>query len=100
MTKTFSRTRRSPEHRKQGISAVEIENRARRQLTNECPCAFYFKDVRLEYRHGVLTLRGRVPTHALKSMLERILSRVEGVDQIDNQVDVVSSTGLSSVRPK
>ena len=33
-------------------------------------------------------------------MLESLLSHVDGVEQIDNQVSVVSSTGLSSVCPK
>ena len=100
MTKASSRIRRSPAYCKQGISNADIENRARRHLASECPCPFYFKDVRLEYRHGVLTLRGRVPIYALKSMLQSILSRVDGVDEIENQVDVVSATGLSSERPK
>jgi hypothetical protein len=33
-------------------------------------------------------------------MLDSLLSHVEGVEQIDNRVSVVSATGLSSVYPK
>jgi hypothetical protein len=74
--------------------------RARRQLAQRVPYAYYFKDIQLEYDRSVLTLRGRVPTHALKSMLETTLSHLEGVERIDNQVDVISADGLSSIHPK
>ena len=49
------------------------------------------------YQNGVLTLRGRVPTFYLKQMAQSVLSGIEGVDRIDNRVDVVSPRGLSSV---
>jgi osmotically-inducible protein OsmY len=54
----------------------------------------------MEYSRGVLTLHGRVPTSALSSALESLLASVEGVGGIDNQVDVISPTGLSSVHVK
>jgi hypothetical protein len=79
---------------------ADVLNRARRQLARDFPCSYYFKDIQLDYRRGVLTVCGSVPTHALKWMLESLLSQVDGVEQIDNQVSVVSSTGLSSVCPK
>jgi len=41
-------------------------------------------------------LRGRVPSFYLKQILQTWLRRLDGVEQIDNQVDVVSATGLSS----
>jgi hypothetical protein len=43
-------------------------------------------------------VRGRVPSFYLKQVLQTILMRVEGVGVVDNQVDVVSCDGLSSVR--
>jgi hypothetical protein len=46
--------------------------------------------------NGVLLLRGRVPTFYLKQMLQSWLKDLDGVSRIDNQVDVVSATGLSS----
>jgi hypothetical protein len=51
-----------------------------------------------EYRAGVLIVRGRVPTFYLKQVLQTVLKDVEGVTWIDNQVDVISSEGMSSVR--
>ena len=53
-----------------------------------------------EFTHAdeVLTVRGRVPTFYLKQMLQTMLMNLRGVSRIDNQVDVVSSHGLSSVR--
>ena len=46
----------------------------------------------------VLTVRGSVPSFYLKQMLQTMLMEVCGVGRVDNQVDVVSSYGLSSVR--
>lgn len=50
------------------------------------------------FQNGVLTLRGRVPSFYLKQMAQSLLANIEGVDRIDNRVDVVSPCGLSSVR--
>jgi hypothetical protein len=84
----------------QNIGKTDVVDRARQQLARECPCAFYFQDIDLEFDHGVLTVYGTVPTYTLRSLLETMLSHVDGVKQIDNRVSVVSSTGLSSVCPK
>ena len=46
----------------------------------------------------VLTIRGCVPSFYLKQVLQSLLKDLAGVRWIDNQVDVVSSNGLSSVR--
>lgn len=46
----------------------------------------------------VLTIQGRVPSFYLKQVLQSLLQNVGGVRRIDNQVDVVASNGLSSVR--
>ena len=73
-----------------------IEERARQCLTENCPYAFYFKCVTLQFKNGVLTVRGRVPTFYLKQIVQTRLRDLDGVKQIDNQVDVVSATGLSS----
>jgi hypothetical protein len=50
-----------------------------------------------EYCNGVLIVRGRVPTFYLKQLLQAALKDIEEVAWIDNQVDVVSSAGVSSV---
>lgn len=81
-------------------SSDSVEARARRRLSENCPYAFYFRDIDYELNDGVLLLWGRVPTYYLKQILQTFLRGLEGVEQIDNQVDVVSSTGLSSTRPR
>jgi hypothetical protein len=45
-----------------------------------------------------LVVRGRVPSFYLKQVLQTALLNMSGVHWIDNQVDVVSCYGLSSVR--
>ena len=65
-----------------------------------CPYVYYFNKVTWCFDRGLLTLDGSVPTFYLKQMLQTILRDVEHVDHIRNNVDVVSSTGLSSVRPR
>src|SRR5262245_36492767 len=73
-----------------------IEERAREHLMSNCPYAFCFRDIKFEFSDGVLTLRGRVPSYYLKQILQTWLRRLDGVQQIENQVDVVNATGLSS----
>lgn len=76
--------------------STPVEEQARQRLTNDCPYAFYFKHIRFEFSNGVLTLRGRVPTFYLKQVLQTWLRGLESVKQVDNQVAVVSATGLST----
>jgi BON domain-containing protein len=73
-----------------------VESRARQRLLEDCPYAFYFKSITFQFEDGRLIVRGRVPTFYLKQMLQVLLKNLDGVKQIDNQVDVVSATGLSS----
>ena len=75
---------------------LPVEEQARQHLLANCPYAFCFKDIRFDFADGVLTLRGRLPTFYLKQILQSFLRDLAGVEQIDNQVDVVSATGLSS----
>ena len=46
----------------------------------------------------VLTVRGKVPCFYLRRLLQKVLRGIEGVRSINNEVDVVSSRGLSSLR--
>lgn len=100
MTMTRSRAWNGWTASRQDIGKVDVVDRARQQLARECPSAYYFKDIYLEFNDGVLTLHGMVPTYTFRLLLETILSHVDGVEQVDNRVCVVSSTGLSSVYPK
>lgn len=80
------------------VCRPSVIQRARLRLASHGPCAYYFRDIRMEHRQGVLTLYGCVPTYALRSLLESILSEVEGVALVDNRVNVINPSGLSCVR--
>jgi hypothetical protein len=83
-----------------GRQQPSVEVLARRRLVERCAYAFSFDQVTFSYWQGTLTLRGRLPSFYLRQVLQTHLRNLDGVTQINNQVDVVSSTGLSSVRPK
>jgi osmotically-inducible protein OsmY len=42
-----------------------------------------------EFRAGVLTLRGHVPRYYSKQIAQSVVGQIEGVEQIDNQIEVV-----------
>lgn len=83
-----------------GSRRPSVELLARRMLAEKCTFAFCFNQVTFSYSQGVLTLDGRLPSFYLKQVLQTVLRDLDGVTRIDNQVNVVSSTGVSSVRPK
>jgi osmotically-inducible protein OsmY len=43
-----------------------------------------------EYREGVLTLRGRLPTYYLKQVAQEVVAEVEGVERVSNSIEVVA----------
>jgi osmotically-inducible protein OsmY len=49
------------------------------------------KKISCEYREGVLTLRGRLPSYYLKQVAQETVARVAGVQRIDNQIEVLAS---------
>jgi osmotically-inducible protein OsmY len=44
--------------------------------------------VSCEFRQGVLTLRGKVPSYYLKQMAQSLVDGVPGVVELDNQLEV------------
>ncbi|MFT5523288.1 MAG: hypothetical protein ACI9HK_001234 [Pirellulaceae bacterium] len=74
-------------------AADQIKHIAHERLTLNCPYARIFRDVAITPNDGVLVLEGRVPSFYLKQILQTLLKDIDGVVRIDNQVDVVSSTG-------
>jgi len=44
-----------------------------------------------EFREGVLTLRGRLPSFYQKQVVQTLAGRVQGIREIQNRVDVVTS---------
>jgi hypothetical protein len=81
-------------------SRARVGALVRQVLSKDCAYRTSFRDVFFDYNEGILTLRGRVPTFYLKQVVQTLLRNIDGVTCVDNQVDVVSATGLSSVRPK
>ena len=81
-------------------SRDQIVEQARNRLAKNRTYEHYFQHVTCYYEEGVLTLRGRVPTDRLMHTLACLLSDLVDIDSINNQVDVISSTGLSFIRPK
>jgi osmotically-inducible protein OsmY len=47
-----------------------------------------FRDVRCEYRHGLLILRGHVESYYEKQLAQESVARLEGVDQVVNELEV------------
>jgi hypothetical protein len=49
---------------------------------------FFLRRISCQFSGGVLTLRGRVPYNRLRGFAEGIVARLDGVQSIDNQVEV------------
>jgi hypothetical protein len=64
-----------------------------------CSYCFIFRKVTWEFDDGTLTLRGSVPSFYLKQTLQELLRDIDQVKQINNLVDVVNASGLSSIGP-
>jgi hypothetical protein len=79
-------------------SSRTVEQKARELLCQVPHFRGHAGSFECEYRDGVLIVRGRVPTFYLKQVLQTVLKEIKGVSHIDNQVDVISSFGVSSVR--
>ena len=74
-----------------------VEQLAKQRLHASRHYSYYFSQVTIQYANGILTLRGQVPTQALKQLLDSLMAGIESVRDTRNCVEVISSTGLSSV---
>ncbi len=72
-----------------------IDDAVRSRL-GECPYRFVFDKITWQFADGTLRLRGRVPSFYLKQVLQERLRNIRWIDRIENEVAVISSTGLSS----
>ena len=68
--------------------ADNVKHTVRRRLLTAPAYAFTFERIAIHYADGILTLRGQLPSFYLKQLLQTLLRDVEGVAQINNQVDV------------
>jgi osmotically-inducible protein OsmY len=48
------------------------------------------KNISCVYRDGVFVLQGCVPTYYLKLVAQEVVRQLEGVERIDNQIQVVA----------
>ena len=53
------------------------------------------KNVACDCRDGVLVLRGCLPSYYLKQLAQEVVARLEGVQTIDNQIQVVTPASRS-----
>ncbi|MCE5267721.1 MAG: BON domain-containing protein [Planctomycetaceae bacterium] len=51
---------------------------------------FELRDVTCDFRGGVLTLRGRLPSYHLKQLAQTAVAEVPGVVEVDNRVEVAT----------
>jgi osmotically-inducible protein OsmY len=47
------------------------------------------KNISCGYRDGVLVLQGCLPTYYLKQIAQETVSLLEGVERIENQIEVI-----------
>lgn len=92
------RSARTENSRSESDGYVSLAARARERIQQDCAYAFCFRYLRFSSREDVLTVRGCLPSFYLKQVLIAQLQRIDGTDKIDDQVDVISARGLSSVR--
>jgi osmotically-inducible protein OsmY len=67
---------------------ADVAERAERELRRNAYVAL--KNIACEHRDGVLTLTGCLPTYYLKQVAQEAVTRVDGVERVDNRIDVVS----------
>ena len=61
---------------------------------------YHLREMACTSECGVLTVCGRVPSYYLKQVIQSLLTGIDGVERIVNDVDVVNIKGLSSVQKK
>jgi hypothetical protein len=74
----------------------EIVRRAAYHLSQHTLFRCYLDSLEIDCRGAMLVVHGKLPSFYLKQVLQTTLRDVSGVRQIDNQVNVTSSSGLSS----
>jgi osmotically-inducible protein OsmY len=78
------------------LSPVEIVERAETELRRNGYIAL--KNIACEFREGVLTLTGCLPTYYLKQLAGEAVSGAEGVERVENLIEVVSQSSRSASR--
>jgi hypothetical protein len=74
-----------------------VESEAANLLQNHSHFRGRTLDITFELNDDVLIIRGRVPSIYLKQLLQSLLRDIKNVSRIQNNVDVVSSSGVCSI---
>jgi CheY-like chemotaxis protein len=53
------------------------------------------KNIACAYDHGVLTLRGSLPSYHLKQLAQETVAGLKGVEHVDNLIEVAEPAGLA-----
>ena len=96
---TMQRTRSADAVFEQARKKNRVDHLIRHRI-RDCPYAYMFSRVDWTYDRGTLRLDGAVQSFYLKQVLQELVRDIDHVEQIVNQVNVVSPRGLSSVRPR
>jgi osmotically-inducible protein OsmY len=70
------------------VRVVNVLEQAESELRRNAYVAL--KNIACEYREGVLTLHGCLPTYYLKQRAQEAVARIQGIERIDNRIEVVS----------
>lgn len=57
------------------------------------------RDVRCEFDQGELRLRGRLASHFVKQVAQAIVTGIDGVQRVDNLIEVVSTESRTAHEP-
>ena len=67
--------------------AQDLADQARAELLRNPYLAL--RNVHCDYREGVLTLRGCLPSYHLKQVAQAAVASLDGVDRVINQIEVL-----------
>jgi osmotically-inducible protein OsmY len=62
------------------------------EIRLRCNSYLALKNVSCEYHEGVLTLRGCLPSYYLKQMAQTAVARLDGVQRIVNEIEVIAGS--------
>jgi hypothetical protein len=76
------------------VSELDLTSPARiKELADRCLRSnpyLALKNVYCDYRDGILFLHGCLPTYYLKQVAQEMVARVQGVQRLQNQIEVVT----------
>jgi osmotically-inducible protein OsmY len=70
------------------VRIPDVAERAESELRRNSYVAL--KNVACEFRDGVLTLNGCLPTYYLKQVAQEAVARLDGIAKIENRIEVIS----------